>query len=518
MTSGRETHSRSGESRRNTTPARDSAMPTLKLEPKRSQAFLAELGALIRDVPYPQVPRAEPSLADILIRGAQGLDGTADLLEPSSVLAQVFFQGKALPVGELRKALGTVSIEDLERMGLVKTSGQRTHAVFRIGSLDGHLIISDWQSWRAEQTFVPGINPSGVTLSHFIPKRPAGKALDLGTGSGLIAVLCAEWAECVVATDISPRALELARASAWLNGIAKLDLRLGSWFDPVQGELFDLVMCNPPYVISPERRFIYRDGTEAGNAGDLCARLIGGLPAILAPGGIGIVLVNWGRRFGEDDFSEPRRWFEERNLAGVILSYRQYTPEQYAWWWQLSPTGFPADAADRVRRWVDYYDHLGIEAIHSGVIALRQPSDLTRRCDTVTATFAANSPGEASPEQLMAMWDAAENVLEGDVQILAAVPRFTGPHDALQGLRFRDGSYSAEPVRFSWPEGVGVEAAVDARMLQLVLSIDNRRSVRELVISSWPETSGSATALHEICATMVELRRAGLVELVEAAT
>ena len=52
---------------------------------------------------------------------------------------------------------------------------------------------------------------------------------------------------------------------AALNGMHHIETRQGSLFEPVQGEGFDLITCNAPYVISPERRWQYRDGGARGD-------------------------------------------------------------------------------------------------------------------------------------------------------------------------------------------------------------------------------------------------------------
>ena len=79
-------------------------------------------------------------------------------------------------------------------------------------------------------------------------------ARSIGPGCGIQALLAAKHSERVVATDVNPRALAFAAFNAALNGIDKIEFRLGDGFAPVEGESFDLIVSNPPYVISPMPR------------------------------------------------------------------------------------------------------------------------------------------------------------------------------------------------------------------------------------------------------------------------
>lgn len=78
----------------------------------------------------------------------------------------------------------------------------------------------------------------------------AVEVADLGTGSGAIALAIAH--ECpqarVLATDVSASALEVAAGNAPRNGIANVRFMQGSWFQPLAGESFDLIVSNPPYI------------------------------------------------------------------------------------------------------------------------------------------------------------------------------------------------------------------------------------------------------------------------------
>lgn len=87
-----------------------------------------------------------------------------------------------------------------------------------------------------------------------IPRRAEYRILDLGTGSGAIALAIArERPLCdIVATDQSRDALAVARQNARQLGLPNIEFREGSWGEPVRGEVFDLVVSNPPYIAADD--------------------------------------------------------------------------------------------------------------------------------------------------------------------------------------------------------------------------------------------------------------------------
>lgn len=94
-----------------------------------------------------------------------------------------------------------------------------------------------------------------------LPKPAAGSSLaevcsvlDLGTGSGAIALAIASERPHaqVTGVDISPQALDVAIQNSRDLGLSHIDWRLGSWFDAVPGEIFDLIVANPPYVAADD--------------------------------------------------------------------------------------------------------------------------------------------------------------------------------------------------------------------------------------------------------------------------
>jgi len=140
--------------------------------------------------------------------------------------------------------------------------------------------------------YVASYTPTASWLAALTPRRRVGRALDIGTGSGAQALLAARHSDQVIATDLNPRAVAFTALNAALNGIDNLEVRLGSLFDPVAGETFDLITCNAPYVVSPEDRWQYRDAAGF-EADQLSQTVVIEVPKHLNQDGVGCVLVSW---------------------------------------------------------------------------------------------------------------------------------------------------------------------------------------------------------------------------------
>lgn len=89
-----------------------------------------------------------------------------------------------------------------------------------------------------------------------LPHDARVSVLDLAAGSGAIALAVAlERPGCrVVGTDILPAAVALARRNAARLGLGRVEFLAGCWFEPVAGEIFDLIVSNPPYIADGDPR------------------------------------------------------------------------------------------------------------------------------------------------------------------------------------------------------------------------------------------------------------------------
>lgn len=140
------------------------------------------------------------------------------------------------------------------------------------------------------------------------PRIPPLRIIDIGTGSGCIAITLAHHLPhaAITAIDLSPEALDLARQSAELNKLTdSIRFLQGDLLTPVAGESFDIVVSNPPYVPTADRPSLsveVRDHEPAlalfaGEDGlDIYRRLIPGACSALAPGGYLLLEIGYGQK------------------------------------------------------------------------------------------------------------------------------------------------------------------------------------------------------------------------------
>jgi HemK-related putative methylase len=118
---------------------------------------------------------------------------------------------------------------------------------------------------------------------------PGARALDLGTGSGVGAIIAARYAARVIATDINPEAVRCAQLNALAHHLeARIETRLGDLFEPVRGERFDVILFNPPYFRGHPRDL----SDYAWRSPDVFDRFLSELPAHLTPGGRALVVLS----------------------------------------------------------------------------------------------------------------------------------------------------------------------------------------------------------------------------------
>ncbi|MEO3794887.1 methyltransferase [Nonomuraea sp. B10E15] len=299
------------------------------------------------------------------------LRATADG-DPLATLIRLWWLGVPVPASALPPAV--------TRSGLVETDGDEVRATVHLQPWEtGGYLVSDRKVRPGDPALRPdhvvGAGGASANLAQLVTRRPVGRALDLGTGCGVQVLHLDGRAEHIVATDLNPRALELARLSWELSGVAKVDARTGSMFEPVEDELFDLVVSNPPFVIGPEGRLTYR---ESGAEGDgFCRDLLRGTPRHLSPGGQAHFLANWLHVEGEDWHDRVGGWLRETGCDAWVAQRDVQDPAEYVeLWLRDAAEQGTRSYTEHYDRWLSWFEERKVEAIGFGWITMRNSGTL----------------------------------------------------------------------------------------------------------------------------------------------
>ncbi len=172
------------------------------------------------------------------------------------------------------------------------------------------------------------------TALGLIPRDRGTNCLDLGTGSGVIAVSLAKYLPqvSVTAVDFSSDALELARENAELNRVTdRVSVLYSNWFERVTGK-FDLIVSNPPYIAEEDldnlpsevRDHEPRQALDGGRQGmEEIVKVIGHLKEHMHPGATALFEI------GDGQGSMVKKRMEQAGLEDVRVELDFADKERY---------------------------------------------------------------------------------------------------------------------------------------------------------------------------------------------
>ncbi len=200
--------------------------------------------------------------------------------------------GHPVTLRQAEAVLGAAPLRRLVECGFVVTRREGLVSPFSLSIVNDLYIVCDDLTHGGDAVMGAGQTTSDLCQAAH-PTRPIDRLLDLGCGAGTAALLFAGWAATSVGVDVNPRAILFSRLNATLNGIEQVEFREGDLFGPVEDDVFDLIVSQPPFVARPPSvapsTFLH-----GGLRGDeLPVRVLGELPRRLRPRGRAVVLVEW---------------------------------------------------------------------------------------------------------------------------------------------------------------------------------------------------------------------------------
>jgi SAM-dependent methyltransferase len=375
---------------------------------------------------------------------------------------------------------------------------------FHTQFVQGVLVAAD-ELAQGEDAVMGAGSTTGELFAAGLPRRRLGSMLDLGCGAGACALAMAAHADRVVGTDINPRAIVLGRMNAMLNGIANAEFREGDLFAPVDGERFDLILSQPPFVAMPDgataRTYLY-----GGRRGDeLPLRVIAQAPAYLAETGRAIVLVDFPLPDGEGVCAIVSSALAGRANAVLVQQEHDADTDAIA----CAASQFPelgAEFAAAVVARREHFARMGVDRLALTFTVLERPRG--------PETWVAATPLFWRDEQhlgapwLDALFAAHELVARGPDAILAA--RLHAP----EGARFVEGEDGAVDVAFPADRPVeSVELTRDA--YDLVATLQESESVRHAfaTLAAKQESATPEEAAEVLLPVVVEMLQRGVLEV-----
>jgi methylase of polypeptide subunit release factors len=403
---------------------------------------------------------------------------------PVETAIKLFFLCVPVAVDELESALAPLSAAELEELRVVQRAERDVHATVRlVPHMELLLAGNRYPDENPDGTpadYVATVTAPSAILAALTVRTAVRMALDVGTGSGVQAIWAARHCERVVAVDVNRRALNIAAFNARLNGIENIELREGSLFEPVAGERFDLILCNAPYVISPDTRYAFRDGGLPSDG--FSERLVRETPEHLEEGAFAHLLIGWLLK-GDDWAARPRSWIEDSGCDAWLLQGVSRDPVTHASVWNDELAGDRKAYANTLERWVAYMRELGADAVIEGALVLRRRSGVRNwfRADRIPQ----GQPSPAS-DHVRRVFDARDHLtaLADDDALLDESPRVVERVRVEQELSLAAGGYVVESMTLVLEEGLGFRAGIDQNTASLVPFLDGTRTLRDAIDSA----------------------------------
>lgn len=340
------------------------------------------------------------------------------------LLIRVFALGESISLSESETAfsgstaaglqtLGIISINDQQevRAALSLTPHTAQLSLDRAGASNTLWILSDLddhlRGGSAPKDHVMGIGGATRSLISAIPKESFAETAEIGTGNGIVALELASISNKVIATDISSRALQIARLNATLNEITNIDFVHGSLFEPLAKNKFDLVVSNPPFVIAPEgtEGWEYRSGGDRGD--NLLRKIVADVAAHLKPNGLFVALGNW----------EHEKPSAEADLFQWIIERGSQSTLEYVDTW-LRDGGMHEGTEEhkQLRRlWLNDFSSRGVARVSYGYIFMRQQSLQIHRHDHVSLSLGNGTRFGDTATQIISAVRALHSLTEEEI-------------------------------------------------------------------------------------------------------
>ena len=395
---------------------------------------------------------------------------------PLACLVRAFVKHLATPEPVLRRELGESFFGACEEAGLWKrVAGGVTGSVVLLAD-QGSFLLNDHGSERVgemEMYWVMGVGASTMQVAHSVPGKPYGRVLDLCCGGGIQSFLLAPYAKEIVAVDRNPRAVNMEQFGAALNGFGHVSFRESDFFSAVAGDRFDAIVCNPPYVLSPEREKYYRDGGMEGDT--LAEKVVRETAGYLTEGGCAYFVCDVATRNGVAAVDRLRSWAVGNGCDLLAITAPALAPLAYADMWSKPES--EAARAEIETKWVARFAELGIESVTHMLVAMRRR---TGENWVVIDALPKRTEGDFG-RQIDRRFEGQDFVRRDAAETWSARLRLTPEARLHRLLRAEGGRWATEEAKVVVSDGLMYEFVVDPRTVDFLVMFDGTLTMEEVL-------------------------------------
>ena len=413
--------------------------------------------------------------------GLQTMLHLTQVANVGSALARLFLIGVDIEKDSAESVLPDWFLELCIDTGLLQATdvGYRSSVV--IVPVGDFLIASDafriLGTDEASEFILPASTHSASYLRQLIITNQVDRALDLGAGCGLHALLMSLHSASVVASDISERATRYAQFNALLNGRENIECVTGDRFSALQDQTFDLIVSNPPFVLGPDEEFTYRDNKL--ELDEFCRQLVAEAAGHLNEGGHLQMLCESVEIDGESWKDKMMDWTGDTGCDTWLLHSPPLRPANYTATRLSDIRGETDPEQATFDRWLKYFADKNVTGIHPVLIVLR-------RRDAANwfhvHDLASDLTGDAGHAVLRGI--AARDFLQehdAESKLLDAVLELSPFLTLEQQFSRVEDHWEGQKSVLALTDGMPMEAEIDMPVMAFLNQMDGSRNVRECV-------------------------------------
>jgi SAM-dependent methyltransferase len=407
--------------------------------------------------------------------------GGRPIQDSLDAMIALFFDCAFVEESKLAGALPADSVPLLDRLGLLARDPAPQGTVFASAA-----ILPVFGVWTlcdrgatpdgSKTPYPPDIvyPPVFDTTQRFIrelPSTPCNTMLDLGTGTGIAALLGARNAGHVWATDITDRAVHFAEFNRRLAGLENVTAGKGDLYEAVAGLTFDRIVIHPPYVPAKVRRSDHVFAVSGEDGEQVIRRAVEGLPQYLRPGGRFYSLQVATDREGEDFEDRIRKWLgDAQEEFDVMLAVHN----------RRAPTEYLAADQHRLveesRNWLDLWERTRTTFMVYATLLIERHGE-PRRAVTRRGHKGAGYTGR----DLEWLLDWLKELFRPDhvEMLLDSRPLARPENELLVVHRLRDGAFHREDFRLDIPGPFVMSLRCEDWLTALIPDCDGLKTWRE---------------------------------------